>query len=89
MKTREPVVLVMSVLAGLQFLFGGAAGITALSGYPIVAAIAACGTLATSAVQVGVQFYVRGQVTPMENTDLTDYHADGQPPVEDRIDSPV
>ena len=64
---REPVVLPLAILTGAQVLFGGLAGITALSGYPMVAAISALGMLATSAVQAGVMFWVRGQVTPVED----------------------
>jgi hypothetical protein len=64
---REPVVLPLSILTGLQVLFAGLAGITALNGYPMVAAISAIGTLAVSAAQAGVMFWIRGQVTPVED----------------------
>ena len=64
---REPVVLVMSVLAALQFLFGGMGGIAYFSDRDIWTAVAAVGMLATAAAQVGAQFWVRGQVTPVED----------------------
>jgi len=63
---REPVVLVMSILAALQFLFGGWAGVQVLAGNPVLAGVGAVGVLAVAAAQVGLQFYVRGQVTPVE-----------------------
>lgn len=62
---REPVVLPLSILTGLAFLFAGIGGITSLSGYPIIASVAAVGSLTVAAVQVGVQFWIRGQVTPV------------------------
>lgn len=66
MKKPEPVLLAMSILAGLQFLFAGAAASTLLSGLPYVALICVVGNLAVAAAQTGIQFYVRGQVTPNE-----------------------
>jgi len=57
---REPVVVVMSVLAALQVIAGGAA-LGELVG-PQVAGVV---VLAVAALQVGLQFYVRGQVTPV------------------------
>lgn len=57
----------MAVLGGLQVFFGGLGGITYLSGYPIVAGIAALGNLVVGAAQFGVMFYVRGQVAPVED----------------------
>lgn len=57
---REPVVVVMSVLAALQVLAGGAA-LTELIGPQLAGVL----ILAVAALQVGVQFYVRGQVTPL------------------------
>lgn len=59
---REPVVVVMSVLAGLQVLAGGAA-LADLIG----AQWAGIFVLAVAALQVGMSFYVRGQVTPVED----------------------
>lgn len=59
---REPVVLVMSILAGLQILTAG----TALADV-IGVKLAGLLVLATAATQAGVQFYVRGQVTPTVN----------------------
>jgi hypothetical protein len=59
---REPVVLVMSILAGLQVLTGGAALADVFG-----AQVAGLLILAVAAAQVGLQFYVRGQVTPVED----------------------
>ena len=67
MTKREPVVVVMSILAGLQILFGGWAGINFLNDNDTLAAIGTLGILAVAAAQVGVQFWVRGQVTPVED----------------------
>lgn len=60
MSKREPVVVVMSVLAALQVLVGGAA-FTEVVPTPW----AGLATLVVAAVQVGVAFYVRGQVEPV------------------------
>ena len=57
---REPVLVVMSVLAGMQALIGAAGFAEAV---PRQAALWMI--LATAAVQAGVQFYVRGQVRPL------------------------
>lgn len=60
----EPVLIAMSVLAGLTLLFGGM-GLSGLGAdNATVALIGAWGTLATAASQAGIQFWVRGQVTP-------------------------
>lgn len=64
MTTKEPVLLVMSILSGLTIFWGGAGGITLLTGNDTWATICALGTLATGAATAGVQFWVRGQVTP-------------------------
>lgn len=66
-KTSEPVLITMSILAALQILFGGVGGVTYLSDNELIAAICAVGMVAVGAAQVGVQFYVRGQVVPMDN----------------------
>ncbi|MFD0558708.1 hypothetical protein FB566_4661 [Stackebrandtia endophytica] len=58
---REPVLIIMSVLAGLQVFVGGAA-FTELVSLRVAGLLA----LSVAAIQVGVQFYVRGQVTPLE-----------------------
>lgn len=62
--TSEPVLVSMSVLAGLQFFFIGGAGVSIVSGSPLIAGIFAVGGLGVAAAQTGIQFYVRGQVTP-------------------------
>ena len=61
---RDPVLVTMSILAGLQLFFGGATGVSLLNDNPTVAGVMAVGVLAIAAAQGGVQFYVRGQVTP-------------------------
>lgn len=58
---REPVLIVMSVLAGLQVFVGGAA-FTELVSVRVAGLLA----LTVAALQVGFQFYVRGKVTPLE-----------------------
>ena len=72
MTKREPVVLVMSILAALQVLFGGWAGIQILNSNETLAAVGTLGVLAVAAAQVGVQFWVRGQVTPVEDVPFTE-----------------
>lgn len=64
---REPVLVVMSVLAGLQFFFGGISATGYFADNLVVGAVGAFGNLATAAAQVGMQFFVRGQVTPVED----------------------
>ena len=66
MKTREPVVLWMSILGGLQFFFAGSATISILSSNETIAGVMGVGALAVAAAQAGIQFYVRGQVIPVE-----------------------
>lgn len=56
---RSPVLAVMSTLAALQVLTGGAA-----LGEVLGAKAAGLCILAVAAAQTGLQFYVRGQVTP-------------------------
>lgn len=63
---REPVVIVMSVLAGYQVLVAGAA-----FGEYVGMELAALLILIGAAVQAAVQFYVRGEVTPVIN--VTEY----------------
>jgi len=58
---REPVVVVMSVLAALQVLVGGAA-LADLIGNEWAGVF----VLVVAALQIGLQFYVRGQVTPVD-----------------------
>lgn len=58
---NEPVLIAMSVLAGLQILGAGAA-LTDVVG----ASVAALFALVVAAAQAGVQFYVRGKVTPVD-----------------------
>ena len=66
-KKPEPVLITMSVLAGLQILFGGVGSVTFFADHELVAAICAVGMVAVGAVQAGVMYYVRGQVVPLEN----------------------
>jgi hypothetical protein len=64
---HEPVAVVGSILAGLYVLFGGFSGIEALNHNPSWAAAGSLGVLAVAAAQVGLNFYVRGRVTPVED----------------------
>lgn len=73
---REPVVIVMSILAGLQTITAG----TALADV-IGKDLAGLLVLAVAAVQTGVQFYVRGQVTPTINV-AAEQPADPQAPAQ-------
>lgn len=58
--TSRPVLVVFSVLAGLQVLTGGAA----LADF-VGAKVAGLIVLAVAAGQVGMTFYVQGRVTPL------------------------
>jgi hypothetical protein len=62
MMTPRPVLTVMSILAGLQILAGGAA-----LGDVVGAKTAGLIVVGIAAIQGGVQFWVQGQVTPMSN----------------------
>lgn len=73
---NEPVLVAMSILAALQFFFAGATGVSLFTGSDLVAGIMAAGSLATAAAQTGIQFYVRGQVTPM--ADVSELVKDGK-----------
>lgn len=66
---KEPVVIVGSILAGAHVLFAGWAGIQILADHEVAAAVGALGNLATAAAQVGLSFWVRGQVTPNEDVE--------------------
>jgi hypothetical protein len=61
MKSR-PVLVVFSILAGLDVLFAGAA-----LGDVIGVKTVALGVLATKAVQVGLSFYVQSGVVPVQD----------------------
>lgn len=58
----SPVLLWMSILAALQVLAAGSA-LTDVIGSEVAALFA----LTVAALQIGVQFYVRGQVTPWQD----------------------
>lgn len=60
MSKSRPVVIAMSVLAGLQVLGAGAALTEVIGGKA-----AALFVLVVAAAQVGVQFYVQSQVVPV------------------------
>lgn len=67
MQKSRPVVITMSILAGLQMLFGGLATLNLPNSgsYSEVAlTVGAIGTLVVAAAQFGVQFYVQNLVTP-------------------------
>lgn len=59
---RNPVLAAMSTLAGLQFIVGGA-----MTQNLVSKQVGATMLLLIAGVQLGVQFYVRGQVTPTDN----------------------
>jgi hypothetical protein len=62
----RPVVITMSILAALQFLFGGLVTLNLPdeSYNATVLTVGAFGTLLVAAAQTGVQFYVQNLVTP-------------------------
>jgi hypothetical protein len=90
----RPVVITMSILAGLQFLFGGLVTLNLPDeSYSLtVLTVGAFGTLCVAAAQTGVQFYVQNLVTPQ--VDVAAYrNAEGNivsgpaaPPVEQPVD---
>lgn len=61
---REPVIWIMSVLAGLQALVAGSAW-TEVIPQPW----ANLSALVVAAAQIGVAFWVRGEVTPVSKLD--------------------
>ena len=61
MKTNEPVLIIMSILAALQ----AAAGSAALANIFTIQVVGVI-IVSIAALQAGLQFYVRGQVTPVE-----------------------
>jgi hypothetical protein len=71
MPKSRPVLIVFSILSGLDVLFGGAA----LGNIIGVDTLALC-ILGTKAVQVGMTFYVQGTVTPTK--DVAAYDAGDQ-----------
>jgi len=62
---REPVVVVMSVLVALQVI-AGAAVLGDLIGDQWAGVV----VLAVAALQAGMQFYIRGQVSPVEPSEV-------------------
>lgn len=68
MKKSEPVLLWMSILAGLQTFFAGSTATTVMiESDRILTAVFAFGALAVGAAQFGVQVYVKGKVVPTED----------------------
>lgn len=61
---RNPVLIWMSILAGLQLFLGSAAGVSIVEESYLLAQVFALAMIAVGAAQAGIQFYVRGQVTP-------------------------
>lgn len=72
---REPVVVVMSILAGLTAVVSGAAGIAEMQGMGWLVPWIALGGLLVAGATTGVQFWVRGQVTPVEDAQPLARHA--------------
>lgn len=61
----RPVVIIMSILAALQFLFGGLSALNlGDNGNQTILVIGAVGTLCVAAAQAGIQFYLQNLVTP-------------------------
>lgn len=63
----QPVLVAQSVLAALAFIFGGLSTMAASSGNEVLAFIGGIGTLLTGGANIGVGFYVRGQVVPLQD----------------------
>lgn len=61
---NEPVLITMSVLAGLQIIVTGSALADVIG-----ASVAALAVLVVAGAQVAMQFYVRGKVTPTSGYD--------------------
>ena len=93
MKSR-PVVITMSILAGLQFLFGGLVTLNLPDeSYSVtVLTIGAFGTLAVAAAQTGIQFYLQNLVTPQvdvaayRNSEGNIVSGPAAPPTEQPVD---
>lgn len=78
MKSR-PVVITMSILAALQFLFGGLVTLNLPddSYNATILTVGAFGTLAVAAAQSGIQFYVQNLVTPhVDVAAFRDHHGE-------------
>lgn len=68
MRKSEPVLVWMSILAGLQTFFAGSTATTVfVDANETLTAAFAFSSLAVGAAQFGIQFYVRGQVVPVED----------------------
>lgn len=61
---NEPVLIGQSILAALAFIFGGITTMAATTNNDILAMIGGVGTLVTGGLNIGVGYYVRGEVTP-------------------------
>ena len=59
----QPVLIVMSVMAGLTFLVGGLAAISEVPRLVVTAA-----ALVVTATNVGMAYFLRGQVVPLVDT---------------------
>ena len=75
MDKKNPVLLWMSILAGLQMFLGGAASVSIVAENFLVAQYFALAILAVGAAQGGIQFYVNGKVTP--NEDILEFNNKG------------
>lgn len=64
MNKSRPVLIIFSILAGLQVITAG----TALADVGLPDAVAALIALIIAAVQVGMTFYVQNQVVPLGDT---------------------
>lgn len=70
----KPVLLAMTVITGLTFLFGGMTAGGLGFEHELVAIVGACGTLATSAASAAIGFYLAN--TNTANTEVVEFAAD-------------
>lgn len=86
MSKKNPVLVWMSVLAGMQMFLGGATTVAIIAESYLFAQLVALAMLAVGAAQGGIQFYVRGQVVPVD--DVLEYQTSGAViagPANDRV----
>lgn len=67
-KKSQPVLLAQSAVAALAFVFGGFTTMGASTNNPTLALIGGIGTLVAGGISIGLGFYVRGVVVPLEDT---------------------
>jgi hypothetical protein len=64
----QPVLWLGAITTGLAFIFGGLTTVAGLQGNATVAIIAGVGTLVTGGINIGKDYFLRGQVVPAVDT---------------------